>query len=265
VTVALCGDGGDELFAGYERFAAALALGRIDRLPTAAVKAAAAGVGRLPAGGLGGRVGSAQRLFGRLPFDLPDGYLAWLSYVPERWRQRLLAHPSDWAHEQYREIWASTEGAARLDRLLNLNLRTYLLDDLLPKVDRMAMAHGLEVRSPFLDTELAEFALRLAPSTKMAGFTQKRVLKAAVRDLLPRTVLHRRKRGFGIPLDRWFRTDLRVYVESMLCGDRARCGHYLDHEVVRTMVADHLAGRANLGTALWTLLTLEVFLRREDW
>lgn len=265
VTVALCGDGGDELFGGYERFAAALALQRLDRVPASAVKVLSRAVGRLPSDSLQGRVGSAQRMLERLPFEMPDAFLAWLSFVPDSWRSRLLEHPSNWAQDQYRAIWASTEGAPRLDRLLSLNVRTYLLDDLLPKVDRMAMAHGLEVRSPFLDTALAEFVMRLPPSSKVSGVSLKRVLKAAVKDLLPADILRRRKRGFGVPLDRWFRTDLRSYVDSMLCRDGARVAAYVDGDTVRAMVAEHQAGAGNLGHALWTLLTLEVFLRHEGW
>jgi asparagine synthase (glutamine-hydrolysing) len=91
------------------------------------------------------------------------------------------------------------------------------------------------------------------------------VLRAAVRDLLPPAILHRRKRGFGVPLDRWFRTDLAGYVESLLCSDGTRCARYVDGATLRAMVADHRAGRADLGHALWTLLTLEVFLRHEGW
>ncbi|MEO7556152.1 MAG: asparagine synthase (glutamine-hydrolyzing) [Acidimicrobiales bacterium] len=265
VTVALCGDGGDELFGGYERFAAVALLKGINRLPSPALSAATALVSRVPHGALGGRVGSARRLLDRTSAPMPDAYLAWLSYVPEEWRQRLLASPSDWGQEHYRSVWSQTEGATLLDRLLSLNLQTYLLDDLLPKVDRMAMAHGLEVRSPFLDTELAEFALRLPPRMKVRGMSLKRISKAAVRDLLPRELLNRRKRGFGVPLDRWFRTDLAGYVSAMLGTPSSRVSEHLDGDAVRALLGEHSAGRANLGHAIWTLLTLEVFLRAEGW
>ncbi len=265
VTVALCGDGGDELFAGYQRFAAATALSQFGRVPDPIVAGLRHLVGRAPAGSFGGRAGQAQRMLGHSCTGMADAYRSWVSYVPEPWRQRLLDHPSDWATDEYRSIWESTEGAPRLDRLLDLNARTYLLDDLLPKVDRMAMAHGLEVRSPFLDTELAEFVLRLPPRTKLAGTSGKRVLKAAVRDLLPPEILGRRKRGFGVPLDRWFRTELRSYVASMLAGPSARVGEHLEVEAVHELVAAQRGGADNLGHALWTLLTLEVFLRHEGW
>src|SRR5207248_9261056 len=142
--------------------------------------------------------------------------LDWVSYMPEEWRQRLLDRPDHTARAQYERVWRATAGATTLDRLLALNIETYLLDDLLVKIDRTSMAHGLEIRSPFLDTELLEFATRLGPSLKVRGMSLKRVLKRSVSDLLPRDILARPKRGFGVPLDRWFREDLRSYAAGML-------------------------------------------------
>jgi asparagine synthase (glutamine-hydrolysing) len=152
-----------------------------------------------------------------------------------------------------------------LDRLLLLNLRTYLLDDLLPKVDRMAMAHALEVRSPFLDTQLLELAFAMPSSLKIRGFSLKRVLKAAMSDALPAQVLHRRKRGFGLPLGRWFRDELRCYLESRLLPGTARVRSYLRQEAIDQMVAEHLSGAVDHSQALWALVTLEEFLRKESW
>ena len=265
VTVALCGDGGDEIFGGYERFAAGAALAQMDRLPPAVGSSLAALSGRLPAGIMGGRGASASRMLGKAGLGMPDAYRSWISYVPDQWRTRLVPGGSDWAVEDYRRIWQESQGAAPLDRLLDLNVRTYLLDDLLPKVDRMAMAHGLEVRSPFLDTELAEFVLRVPPSTKVRGFSLKRLLKATARDLLPHHLLHRRKRGFGVPLDRWFRSDLRSYAEAMLASPGSRISSHLDGASVRALLDEHQAGVGQHGHAIWTLLTLEIFLRQHGW
>ncbi len=265
VTVALSGDGGDEVFAGYERFAAASALDRAHALPGGVVHAAARAVHTLPPTLFGGRIGSIDRMLSRADVDTIDAYQSWLSYVPADWRRRLRPTASDRAQQDYRAKWEESAGAtALLDRLLHLNVGTYLLDDLLPKVDRMAMAHGLEVRSPLLDTELAEFAARLPPTHLVRGISLKRVLKAAVRDLLPPSVLNRRKRGFGVPLDRWFRTDLRSYVEGQLLSPQASIRSHCDGDAVRSLLARHQAGD-NLGHAVWSLLTLELFLRREGW
>jgi len=268
VTVALAGDGGDELFAGYERFPAAVLLHRLGALPggTAAMAGLGALAGPLPGGALRGRVGSAQRLLGRARAPMPDGFLSWVSYVPEPARSELLGGAADgWGLDHHRAVWRESEGADFLNRLLDLNLKTYLLDDLLPKVDRTSMAHGLEVRAPFLDTELASYALRLAPSLKTRGFRLKRVLKAAVDDLVPPALLHRRKRGFGIPVDRWFRSDLRAYVDATLGAPGARVREHLRGEALNGLLAEHASGARDHGHALWTLLTLEVFLRREGW
>ena len=126
------------------------------------------------------------------------------------------------------------------------------------------MAHGLEVRAPFLDTDLLELALRLPDSTRMARLSLKRAMKLAVTDLLPPEILQRRKQGFGLPLDRWFRTDLRDYIEGML-SPSARVRSYLEGGALDQMLAEHMSGSARHGHRLWTLLTLEVFLRQEKW
>jgi asparagine synthase (glutamine-hydrolysing) len=266
VTVALCGDGGDELFAGYERFAAALALHRYQALPRGVRRTFQRAFALVPAGARRNRLASIRRFLDRAELSVPEAYLAWISYIGRERRDALMPRGSSaWALDDYWSMWDATEGAHLLDRLLELNLRTYLLDDLLPKVDRMAMAHALEVRSPFLDRELIEFAFRLPPSARVRGMSLKRVLKHAVRDLLPDDILRRRKHGFGVPLDRWFRSDLGDYVDGTLGSPTARLRRHLEGDAIDALIAEHRAGRANHGDALWTLLTLEVFLRQEGW
>ena len=264
VTVALSGDGGDELFAGYERFAAGVAVDRVLALP-APVRA----VGRrlidlLPASALRGRVGRAKRFSANVELGLPNAYLQWVSCVPDAWRRRLLDGSSDWGRDDYATRWDHTAGAKTLDRLLSLNIQTYLLDDLLVKTDRTSMAHALEVRCPFLDTSLIEFAARLPPPLKARGLSLKRVLKAAVADILPPRILSRPKRGFGVPLDRWFREDLQGYTESML-GSGARVRNHVRPDGLDMLLAEHRSGRTKNGHTLWALLTLELFLRSHGW
>jgi asparagine synthase (glutamine-hydrolysing) len=264
VTVALSGDGGDELFGGYERFAAGLGVDRFLNMPRPLRTTGRRLLATLPASALRGRVGRAQRFSVEVEDGMPWAYLGWISYVPERWRQRLLTDPDDWARRDYARLWHESAGAHPLDRLLALNLGTYLPDDLLVKMDRTSMAHSLEVRSPFLETELVEFALRLAPSLKVRGLSLKRVLKRAVAGLLPADILNRPKRGFGVPLDRWFREDLASYNRSML-GPGARVRSHLNPDAIDQLLREHEAGTARRGHALWTLLTLELFLRRHGW
>jgi asparagine synthase (glutamine-hydrolysing) len=264
VTVALCGDGGDELFAGYERFTAGVMLDRWGGVLKPIRKPLVEVASRFHNGVLAARAERAARLLRRTALGLPDAFMAWVSFTPPEWRTQLLGAADNWATQDFRHIWSETEGAATLDRLLNLTLRTYLLDDLLPKVDRMAMAHGLEVRSPFLDTDLVEYSVRLPPETKARHLSRKRVLKAAVADLLPAEILGRRKHGFGVPLDRWFRRDLAAYVDTIL-GPQARVRKYVTSAPLDAMLAEHRAGTASHGHFLWTMLTLEVFLRRQQW
>jgi asparagine synthase (glutamine-hydrolysing) len=266
VTVALSGDGGDELFAGYERFAAGLAARRYSALPSLLQRAASSTVGLLPGAALRGRVGSVQRFASVAERGLPDAYREWISFIQEDDRNALLnGRRDDWALDDYRAIWMASREAQPLDRLLDLNLRTYLVDDLLVKADRMSMAHALEVRSPFLDTELIQFTTRLPPTLKARGLSLKRVLKAAVSDLVPAEILDRPKKGFGVPLDRWFREDLRAYVASTLGAPDARVRAHLHGQALDRLIAEHDLRTRNHGHALWTLLTLEVFLRREGW
>lgn len=129
----------------------------------------------------------------------------------------------------------------------------------------MSMAHGLELRSPFLDTELVDLALRLPPGVKVRGLALKRVLRDAVADLLPDEILSRGKRGFGVPLGRWFREDLGRYLAATVGASDARIKLHLAPEPIDWLLAQHRDGHADHGQALWMLLTLEVFLRREGW
>jgi asparagine synthase (glutamine-hydrolysing) len=266
VTVALSGDGGDELFAGYERFAAGLVAQRYSALP-AAVREAVGGLLRsVPPTAMGSRGQRVNRFVAVADRGLPDAYRCWISSVTEEDRDALLdGTRDDWGLDDYRAIWRQSNGAHPLDRLLNLNMRTYLLDDLLVKMDRMSMAHGLEVRSPFLDAELIGYAARLPPHLKARGLSLKRVLRAAVVDLLPPEILKRPKHGFGVPLDRWFRDDLKRYVDHTLGAPDARVKRYLVPAEVDRLQREHERRTRNHGHALWTLLTLEVFLRRMGW
>jgi asparagine synthase (glutamine-hydrolysing) len=266
VTVALSGDGGDEGFAGYERFAAGIAARRFAAMPAPVRRTVTGAVTMLPPGALRGRAGRLQRFAGVAAQGLPDAYRAWISAIQDPEREALLdGRRDDWGAEDYRAIWDSSVGARPLDRLLDLNQRTYLLDDLLVKTDRMSMAHGLEVRCPFLDRELLSLAASLPPALKARGLSLKRVLKTAVEDLLPREIRHRGKRGFGVPLDRWFREDLHGYVAATLGAGDARVKDHLVPAAVDHLIAEHDSRQRNHGYALWTLLTLEVFLRREGW
>jgi asparagine synthase (glutamine-hydrolysing) len=260
VTVALNGDGGDETFAGYDRFHAALLA---DRIPRPLLSLLGLGARLLPGGGP--RAMQRMRRFllkAALPFD--ERILAWSSFFDQPALRQLDGNGlavRDRLLSSYREALARCPHASLLSRLLYLNARTYLLDDLLPKMDRMTMAHGLEGRSPLLDRTLAEYAAGLPDALKRLGGRGKIVLKEAVADLLPAQTLKRPKQGFGVPLGRWFRGPLRSMVEQTLL-DRPRLGRRLRLPRMRALFDEHVSGRADRGHQLWTLLTLELWLRK---
>lgn len=265
VKVALAGDGGDEIFAGYRRFVAGLALARLERMPAPMRGALLLPLQVVAAAGPSRVRPKVSRFLDQAWSSMPDGYRSWVGYMSDDLVHDLSCSPDSWAVEDFRRTWAESAGADTLERLLDLNFRTYLLDDLLPKVDRMSMAHGLEVRSPFLDHEFVEFTARLPRSARIGGLTLKRGLKDAMRDELPREILTRPKQGFGVPLGTWFREDLSEYVQSRLGTASASVRGYLDGDTIDRIVHEHSTGATDHTHALWTLLTLEVFLRQHGW
>ncbi len=267
VTVALNGDGGDELFAGYERFLATCLAEAIPR-PLARLGAGAAGV--LPQGNGYGHLGSrAARFLRQAAKPLEARYLAWNSFIGQEALPRFLDTngaepvPLGFVSDSFAACLRETEGCDLLNRLLYLNYRTYLHDDVLVKMDRMTMAHGLEARSPFLDTALTEYVTALPPRMKIKRWTLKHILKAAFRDLLPPPILQRGKHGFGVPLGAWFAGDLREYVHDTLLAPDAAIRGILNQEAVRELYMQHLSGACDHGHQLWALMTLELWLRTQ--
>ena len=260
VTVALSGDGGDELFCGYPRFLAAEAAERVPPFLRSVVERLTRA---LPAShgkrSLGAR---SLRFLKAAHRSLPDRLATWTSVfvdLQEIVRPELgldLEAPWNWN----REIFAESGDVETMRRILHANFRGYLPEDLLVKTDRASMAHALEVRSPFLDTELIAFASRLPPELLRKGVATKRVLREAFADLLPPAIQKRAKMGFGVPLGAWFRGELRDYVRDRLTP-QALVFEYLQHAPVARLLREHESGKADHGQRIWLLLTLEVWLQ----
>ena len=264
VTVALNGDGGDEVLAGYLRLQGGVLSERVPRW-TFALAAAALAVVPEPSDRRH-PLRYAKRFVeaGRLP--LAERYLSWNACFPGDvgpWlRPELRSYASpERILESYR---AGLNGSgSTLARLLQLNFRTYLLDDLLVKMDRMSMAHGLEARSPFLDTAVIELCAALPDSLRIRGRRGKWLLRKAMRGLLPEDVLTRKKAGFGVPLGAWFRNDLFGFVKERLLDEESPLYEHLEPAPVRELVEAHGAARGDLSAQIWSLLTLESWLRQE--
>jgi asparagine synthase (glutamine-hydrolysing) len=263
VTVVLTGDGGDELFAGYLRFRAALAAERVPRVGGALIEAA---LRALPAAPNERHVLARARRFAKF-MHLPlleraarwnsifqdDLALLLVSDVPRAMRLDPIAH--------LRPQLGAIDRLSPLNRLLAANFASYLPDDLMVKTDRCTMANSLEARAPLLDTTLTEYAASLPDSFKIHRGRAKAILRDAFADLVPPAIDRRPKTGFGVPLDAWFRGELRDYVRDTLLGSRAASRIYLRHDRVHQLVDDHQAGRTNDGHRLWALVCFERWLQ----
>ncbi len=260
VTVALTGDGGDEVFAGYMRFRAALTA---DRIPAALRTPLAALLSQIPGGANERHWRSRAARFGRaLGMPLHERVTRWNSYFNDDLETLMGVAPHSIDRLQHlRGVIDGMTGRSPLSQLLLANFSSYLPDDLLPKVDRCSMANSLETRAPFLDRELMEYVATLPDEFKLDGARSKAILRDAFADLIPAEVDRRPKSGFGVPLDAWFRGELKGYVHDLLLSPQARYRDYLDAAVVRDTVARHDAGRANEGQRLWALITFERWLQ----
>ena len=150
---------------------------------------------------------------------------------------------------------------ALVHRLMYVDMKTWLVDDILMKVDKMSMAVSLEARAPFLDHKLVEFVATLPEDVKIGRHQTKWLLKKALADLLPAPIARRRKHAFRVPIGDWFRGQLRGYISAQLLAPHAAVGRYLGRERVQRLVHEHLHGQANHEQSLWTLLCFELWHR----
>jgi len=269
VTVALSGDGGDELFAGYPRYKAVAVAAALDRCWPLRHVFGAAMWQRLPSSA---RQKSTVRRFKRFSEVLRTPpyrrYLDWVGIYNEAgraglYRDDFLAALPDSDPACF--LQAALARAAARDPVTAFSLAdlvTYLPCDLMTKVDIASMAHSLECRQPFLDVRVVELAASLPVAWKYRRGQGKRILRRAFGDYLPAEIWTRKKMGFGVPLDHWFRDELRPLTHDALLNEAARCGEYFRLDAVRRMVEEHEQGRANHCYRLWTLLVLELWLQR---
>jgi asparagine synthase (glutamine-hydrolysing) len=264
VTVVLTGDGGDEAFAGYRRFHASLVAERVPAWSGPLIEALLA---PLPAAANERHWLSRTRRFARyMNLPLLDRVTRWNAFFYED-LDRLLSpafgasHPDVDRLAPLRRDLDELSTLSPLSQMLLANFRTYLPGDLLVKTDRMTMANSLEARAPFLDRDVLEYAATLPDTWKLAANgSTKVILREAFAELIPDRINRRGKMGFGVPLDRWFRGELRAYLRDTLLAANARCLAYLDRRELESIVARHESGQANLGQQLWCLLTFERWL-----
>ncbi|MEO8396023.1 MAG: asparagine synthase (glutamine-hydrolyzing), partial [Chloroflexota bacterium] len=255
VTVALTGDGGDELFAGYERFYAMQLIQRLGVLPRQMWSALSGVLNRLPEGTGYYNVTKRARRFARgaaLPPAL--AYFDFIRLFNPALTAELAPRLDDVASKHFLEVSGGEQ--ITLEDLLRVNMSTYLPDDLLIKTDRSSMAASLETRAPFLDHWLVEMAATIPLNLKINGSTTKYILKQIAGGLLPDDIIYRPKHGFGVPLGAWLRKDIAQVRETLLSPEAQGRGLF-ERAAVERLISDHTSGKRDHGQRLWSLLTLE--------
>ncbi len=269
VKVVLCGDGGDELFGGYRRYAIDQAATLYQRLPgTLTDRAIPSLAERLP------RLRRAKRTAHTLGIaDPARRYAAWLVlFTPEMqaellqadMAQSLAGYDPAWPYTRYYGQQQMGNGASttdHLNRLMYVDLKTWLPDTYMEKTDKASMACSLETRLPLLDHRLVELAFQIPGRYKIKGLSTKRILKRAVSDLVPPAVLKRPKHGFAVPIDPWLRGGLNSFASEVLLDERARHRGYFNMPVVERLLREHTVGRHTLDMQLWLLLNFELWYR----
>ena len=269
VTVVLTGDGGDEVFAGYRRFWAAV---QSEHVPRAAARLGQALFSRVPPPGHERHwLAETQRFFRATSASFDERMTIWNAIffydLHDLVRPDFAASLRPIDRLRYLDGERDQmDGRSLLSRLLHANFTTYLADDLLVKIDRCTMASALEARSPFLDRQLVEYVAALPDDFKLRRRRTKTILRDAFADLLPREIAHRPKMGFGVPLGSWFRGSMRAYMRDLLLAPDARYRAMLSGSYVESLVRQHLSGGANLGPQLWSLICFERWLQMlPDW
>ncbi len=262
VTVILSGDGGDELFAGYERYLVDKDRRVFERIPGFIRRNLMHRASRvLP------RAVYGKNFLRNVALEGDARYVDSLSYFDEDAKRELLSTDIRRAlngrdsSAGFRQLLTVPPSEEHINRLLYLDSKTYLPGDILTKVDRMSMAHSIEARVPLLDYKLIEFVQTIPASLKLRGRVTKHILKEAVRGLIPDQIIDRPKQGFGVPIGKWFNNELRDMLHDTLTDSRTRQRGYFNQHEVEAILNEHARGRRDNSRHLWGLLTLELWQR----
>lgn len=262
VTVALSGEGADELFGGYLTYQADLYRKLAEWIPRSIRRAALACALRLPVSDE--KIGIEYKLTRFLHGTLlsPEAaHIFWNGTFSDDEKQNLFLHSDP---EVLAKILKTIKMRPGVGRYMDFDQRYYLPDDILYKVDRMSMAHGVEVRPPFLDQRIVDFAARLPDSMKIKGGTSKYILRRLMKKKLPECVLSRPKIGLDIPIHDWFRGPLRTFLLDILSEETVKRTNLFHWPAVKDLIDAHLNRKVNVGYHLWGLVTLLIWIRRWD-
>jgi asparagine synthase (glutamine-hydrolysing) len=265
VTVALGGDGGDEIFAGYPMYLGHKVAGVYDSIP----KILRSGliepiVNRLPVSTANLSFDyKAKRFVAAAKYDTVTRHHSWFgSFSIDAQRDLLskdLAASTGDIYRDAKDLLKITDAATEIERMQFLDMNFYMAEDILTKVDRASMAVSLEVRAPLLDPRVAEYAAGLPLEYKLRGRQGKYILKKAVEDLLPKEILKRPKKGFGIPIAEWLKNRLNPLMHDLLAPQRLKDQGFFDAEYVQKLIKEHESGAASHHKQLWTLLVFQLW------
>ncbi len=256
VTVSLSGDGGDELFCGYPRYGWIRKGSLVQAIPGPVRRPLFSVLSRIP-------VHKIQRGAESVLHDDPaQMYFHTVGIFERRRLAEIVPAVADDSPLSYFTTFRDPRAGGIVERAMATDIRTYLVDDILAKVDRASMAYSLEARVPLLDHRIVEFAARLPMAFKVRGGETKYLLRKVLHGLVPRSLLDRPKMGFGIPLSRWLRHELRPLLDEYLDGERLRREGFLLPDGVRRVVSEHLSGRRDHQYRLWSLLVFGMWRER---
>ncbi len=264
VTVALNGDAGDENFAGYRRYAAhktAALFQKIPKLLREDIPMSAFGLKNAD----GYLTGKLRRFIEGHSASPAFRHVQWFSIFDNLMKEKYYtaafksAVQNRNSYSLMGEFFDNSDASDVIDKALYVDTMTYLPDDLLVKVDVATMANSLEARSPFIDHRVMEFSASISPNLKLKGKTSKYILKKMAEGKLPKDITNRSKMGFRLPVDEWFRGELKEYSQDMLLSKKHRERGYFSGKKIEEMLNEHITGKFNHGYRLWSLLNLEIW------